>query len=55
MSLYHLKEVLKRSVEKNGEKPLTNAWLLNIIKMAERDEERDDHRSELEGCRHEIY
>lgn len=29
-------EVLEKSVEKHGEKPLTNIWLLNILKQAER-------------------
>lgn len=28
--------VLERSVKRNGEQPLTNKWLLNIMKMAER-------------------
>ena len=32
----HLIEILEVSVEKNGEQPLTNKWLLNILKMAER-------------------
>ncbi len=27
-------KILELSVEKNGEKPLTNKWLLNIIKIA---------------------
>lgn len=27
-------KMLELSVEKNGEQPLTNKWLLNIIKMA---------------------
>lgn len=27
-------EILELSVEKNGEKPLTNKWLLNICKLA---------------------
>ena len=26
--------ILEHSVEKNGEKPLTNKWLLNILKKA---------------------
>lgn len=30
------KYILKRSVERNGEKPLTNRWLLNICNMADR-------------------
>ena len=30
--------ILEESVRRNGEKPLTNRWLLNIIKMADRAE-----------------
>jgi len=30
-----LLETLEKSVEKNGEKPLTNLWLLNILKLKE--------------------
>lgn len=26
--------ILEESVKKNGEKPLTNKWLLNLLKMA---------------------
>ena len=26
-------EMLEESVKKNGEKPLTNKWLLNILKL----------------------
>lgn len=39
--LFYLKEVLEKSVELNGEKPLTNRWLLNIVKksMKKRDSE----------------
>lgn len=29
-------DILESSVEKHGEKPLTNRWLLNILRMAER-------------------
>jgi hypothetical protein len=39
-------EVLEASVEKNGEKPLTNKWLLNIAKIAQSKRDSDD---ELEG------
>ncbi len=31
-------EILTESVKRNGEKPLTNKWLLNILLMAERRE-----------------
>lgn len=30
----YLIEILEESVKKNGEKPLTNKWLLNILKLA---------------------
>lgn len=33
-------ETLEKSVEKNGEQPLTNAWLLNIVKLARELSER---------------
>jgi hypothetical protein len=35
-------ETLEKSVEKNGEKPLTNAWLLNILKVTIREMEMKD-------------
>ena len=39
--------ILNESVKKNGEKPLTNKWLLNILKMVEKKQNGDgfDH-----GC-----
>ena len=40
-------EILEKSVEKNGEKPLTNLWLLNIMKMASREREDIDKQAEL--------
>lgn len=36
----YLIEILEASVEKNGEKPLTNKWLLNIIKKARQKKEQ---------------
>lgn len=30
--------ILEESVRRHGEKPLTNRWLLNILKMADRAE-----------------
>lgn len=38
-------EILEQSVERNGEKPLTNLWLLNILKMHQRWLERQDDDS----------
>lgn len=35
-NLETLRAVLEVSVERNGEKPLTNAYLLNIVKMVQR-------------------
>lgn len=39
---YVLQEILEASVEKNGEQPLTNKWLLNIINMLEKQIDRED-------------
>ncbi len=36
MELEALIEILELSVEKNGERPLTNRWLLNICKATMR-------------------
>ena len=44
MELDILISILEKSVEKNGEKPLTNKWLLNILKQVEKQMERDDDR-----------
>lgn len=33
MELEELIKVLEMSVKRNGEKPLTNKWLLNILKV----------------------
>ena len=43
MELDELIWVLEKSVEKHGEKPLTNKWLLNIVKMAQKNCEEDEH------------
>lgn len=39
--------ILEESVRKNGEKPLTNKWLLNILKMIDRRREEDDRFNDL--------
>ena len=39
MELMTLINILEESVVRNGEKPLTNKWLLNICKMVQRVEE----------------
>lgn len=33
----HLMKVLETSIERNGIQPLTNQWLLNIMRLAERE------------------
>jgi hypothetical protein len=50
----YLIETLERSVEKNGEKPLTNKWLLNLLRSAKRKQDREEFRGYLEGCRAEM-
>lgn len=42
MDAYKLIEVLQESVKRNGEKPLTNKWLLNIIIMVVKSEEAEE-------------
>ena len=41
MELHTLIEILEKSIEKNGEKPLTNKWLLNIFKQADRKTQKE--------------
>lgn len=36
-------DTLERSVKKNGEMPLTNKHLLNILKMVRKEQEKDDY------------
>ena len=38
----YLIEILEESVKKNGEKTLTNKWLLNILKLATKQIENED-------------
>ena len=38
----YLIKTLKESVEKNGEKPLTNKWLLNILIMTRKQLANED-------------
>ena len=47
--LDYLEEILKASVKKNGEIPLTNKHLLNIVKMANRNMEIDSQETEMSG------
>ena len=45
-------QVLELSVKKNGEKPLTNKWLLHICKLVNRAIEKDE---EIEGLTADHY
>ena len=38
----YLIRTLEQSVEKNGEQPLTNRWLLNICKVSKKKKESKD-------------
>jgi len=42
------RRILEQSVEKNGEVPLTNKYLLNIVKMADRQAAKDGEISEAQ-------
>lgn len=44
-NLIHL---LEKSVEKNGEKPLTNKWLLNMLKMIQQERNKDFYESKFD-------
>ena len=46
MELEKLTSVLKISVKRNGEKPLTNLWLLNILKLAKKELEQEEETAE---------
>ena len=45
--------ILKESVRRNGEKPLTNKWLLNILLLAEQRRDEYERRKwmEMSDCR----
>lgn len=40
--MYHLIETLEKSLEKHGEQPLTNKWLLNLLKATQKKVENDE-------------
>jgi hypothetical protein len=40
-------EVLEKSLERNGEKPLTNKWLLNLLKTTQKRQEYYDQIDSL--------
>lgn len=37
----YLIKILEESIKKHGEKPLTNKWLLNCLKLAQKKEEKE--------------
>jgi hypothetical protein len=40
-------EVLEHSVKKNGEVPLTNKYLLNILKLIQKKQDEEDYRDNM--------
>ena len=40
--MHHLIETLEKSLEKHGEQPLTNKWLLNLLKTAQKKMENEE-------------
>jgi len=40
--LDYLIEALEASISKHGEKPLTNKWLLNIVRLANNNQDNPD-------------
>ena len=46
MELEKLISVLEISVKRNGEKPLTNLWLLNILKLVKKELEQEEEMAE---------
>jgi hypothetical protein len=46
----NLIEILEESVMRNWEKPLTNKWLLNILKMSREKDENDEHYYDIIGA-----
>ena len=47
MELQILIEILEKSIKKNGEKPLTNKWLFNILKQAVRQIEKEEAEADF--------
>lgn len=44
MEIQILIEIIEKSIEKNGEKPLTNKWLLNILKLADKQIKKEEDK-----------
>lgn len=55
MELEELIEVLEISVKKNGEKPLTNKYLLNILKLTQRRLNQEEIEAENYGLKQEYF
>ena len=53
--LDYVLDILEQSLKKNGDKPITTRHWINIIKMAQRQRELDEHYSELEACYGDMY
>lgn len=51
----YFKEVLEKSVEKNGTKPLTNTWVLNMINLAEKMEYQEDYEGAEYGTDYDYW
>jgi hypothetical protein len=47
--------ILEESVAKNGEKPLTNLWLLNLLKMEQAKAEALEQESDLLSSEFDLY
>jgi len=46
----YVMDVLKESIKEQGEKPLTNVWLLNILCMAEKQAQSEDYYGDMEAA-----
>lgn len=42
--MHELIDILEESVKKHWEKPLTNKWLLNILKKSQEKQEYEDEK-----------
>ena len=47
MEIQILIEILEHSIKKNGVKPLTNEWLLNILKQTDRQIEKEEAKADF--------
>ena len=53
MDIEELIKVLEISVQRNGEKPLTNKWLLNILKLTQKRLEQEEVEAEYYALKQE--